>query len=431
MIRVQSVSGRLTRRFVLTTAISAAAALLAACGGSDAPRGSVLSNSVIATVPKAAIDGAMAAASLSPLTRPAVCDVVIREIVYPTPGPKGGLFDVSAALLVPTNCTGSVPSPMPLVAYNRGTEVKKSRAMASATDEETGVLMGLLAAQGYAVVATDYLGYNKSNHSYHPYLHADSQASTTVDSIRAARGAMSALGLSTSGRLLLTGYSQGGHASLATLKAIQADTSLGLTVTAAGPMSGPYSLTNSFVTGLAFLPTGTGGSSIFTPLLVSAYQKVYGNLYSSVSDFYKAPYATGIEDLLPGPLSFTELYTNGKLPVNLGDLVTTGAITSLGDANSAIRKALAANDLVTGWAPAVPLMLCGGSGDPVVLYSANTQAAMTAFGGASAARVEVDVNAAMNAAGIPSFSESYHGSALPFCLAAVRDGLFANVLAPN
>lgn len=414
-----------SRRQVLAVSMTAMVALLAACGGGDPPRASLVSNSVVTTVTKANVDAAMAGGSLTPLTGAAACDVSVREIVYTTPGPKGGSYQVSAALLIPTNCAAGVPLPMPLVAYNRGTEVKKARAMSNPTDGETAVLMGMLAAQGYAVVATDYLGYNKSNHSYHPYLHAESQASTTVDSIRAAKGALAALGLSTSGKLFLTGYSQGGHASLATLKAIESDPSLGLTVTAAGPMSGPYSLTNSFVAGLTFLPTGTGGSSIFTPMLVSGYQKVYGNMYASPSDFYKAPYVTGIEDLLPGTRSFEQLYLDGKLPVNLGDLVTTAAVTAIGDASSPIRKALSANDLISGWTPKAPLMLCGGSGDPVVLYSVNTQAALAAFGGASATRVVVDVNGFMGGFSLAD----YHGAVMPFCLNAVRS-YFQGVLLP-
>ena len=38
------------------------------------------------------------------------------------------------------------------------------------------MLAAMYAAQGYAVVATDYLGYAKSTFPYHPYLHADSEA---------------------------------------------------------------------------------------------------------------------------------------------------------------------------------------------------------------------------------------------------------------
>jgi pimeloyl-ACP methyl ester carboxylesterase len=424
------ISAATARRLSHAAGALALVALLSACGDSDPPRGALLSSAQVVPVTKSAIDAAMTTAGLAPLAGAAKCNVTVREIVYATPGPKGGMYDVSAALLIPTDCAAGVPSPMPLVAYNRGTEVVKSRAMANPSDAETGALMGLLAAQGYAVVATDYLGYHRSTHAYHPYLHAESQASTTVDSIRAARNALAAMGLSTSGKLLLTGYSQGGHASMATLKAIEADAGLGLTVAAAGPMSGPYSLTNSFVAGLTLLPQGSGGSSVFTPFLVSSYQKIYGNVYTTVTDFYKAPYATGIEDLLPGTRSFNELYTSGKLPVALGDLVTDAAVASIGNASSNIRKALLANDLTSGWTPKAPLMMCGGSGDPVVLYAQNTTVALAAFGGATPTRFAVDVNDAMVGAGIPAFSANYHGAALPFCLKAVRDGLFNSLFTP-
>ncbi|WP_191345107.1 hypothetical protein [Sulfurospirillum diekertiae] len=37
------------------------------------------------------------------------------------------------------------------------------------------------------MVATDYLGYARSNYPYHPFMHADTTANTVMDSLRAAR----------------------------------------------------------------------------------------------------------------------------------------------------------------------------------------------------------------------------------------------------
>ena len=70
------------------------------------------------------------------------------------------------------------------------------------------LLAAMYAAQGYAVVATDYLGFAKSAYTYHPYLHADSEASSVIDSIRAARNAATTVG-ATLWQVMLTGYSQG------------------------------------------------------------------------------------------------------------------------------------------------------------------------------------------------------------------------------
>ena len=63
--------------------------------------------------------------------------------------------------------------------------MQKTRTLANPTDSETGLLAAMYAGQGYAVVATDYLGFAKSGYSYHPYLHAASEATSVIDSIGA------------------------------------------------------------------------------------------------------------------------------------------------------------------------------------------------------------------------------------------------------
>jgi len=172
------------------------------------------------------------------------------------------------------------------------------------------------------------------------------------------------------------------------------------------------------VAGLSFLPSGTGGSTVFTPYLTGGYQKIYRNLYTATTDLYKAPYATGIENLLPGTLTFNQLFTTGKLPAALGDLLTPKAIGDVTDTNSGLRKALDANTLL-GWKPAAPVLLCGGSKDPVVLFAVNTTVSaqsITSLGG-TVSVVDVDPF-------VPPSTplDSYHGGAVPpLCLKSVRD----------
>ena len=50
----------------------------------------------------------------------------------------------------------------PLLTYAKGTDVQKPRTLANPSDSETFSLIAMFAAQGYAVVATDYLGFAKS-----------------------------------------------------------------------------------------------------------------------------------------------------------------------------------------------------------------------------------------------------------------------------
>ncbi len=299
----------------------------------------------------------------------AKCSVKFVALNYNTIGVKGEAANASAVMLVPTG-TGICANPTGLVAYAKGTDVRKPHTLANPGDGETFLLAAVYAAQGYAVVATDYLGFAQSTYAYHPYLHADSEASSVIDSIRAARLAAVPVGASLSGKVMLTGYSQGGHSSMAAHRAIEKDNAAEINVVAGAHLAGPYNLSGSFK-----LPNAIAGYQYFVPYLVTAWQKIYGNLYASPSDAFNAPYDSYIETLLPNPtLDFTTLVTTGKLPggpavtPNMArDIVFKSAFISDSQTNpnNALFLAGKKNDLL-GWNPVAKTLLCGGAGDPTV-----------------------------------------------------------------
>ena len=355
-----------TARPVLLTALAAAVAGLAGCGGDDNPaRGSLIETPVVlATLPKAAID----AGPLKALTGAAKCDVKVVSLNYNTIGVSGELSNASGVMLVPsgTDCT----APTGLVAYAKGTDVQKPRTLANPADGETFLLAAMYAAQGYTVVATDYLGFAKSTYSYHPYLHADSEASSVIDSIRAARSAASGVGSTLSGKVMLTGYSQGGHSSMAAHRAIERDNAGEINVVAGAHLAGPYNMSGSLKSTAVI-----AGYQFFVPYLVTAWQKVYGTVYSKVGDAFKAPYDGYIETLLPSAtLDYTTLVTSGKLPGKNGETPTQARdalfqsafiADAQTNANNGLFLAGKKNDLL-GWSPKSKLLLCGGAGDPTV-----------------------------------------------------------------
>lgn len=423
---------RAQRAFSCAFTCAAVLALSAACGGDNDPgRGDLVELVEVAALPKASIDQSTAAAGLQALAGPARCDVTLSQLVYRTVGPRGeDGIPVSAALLVPggADCSG----PYPLVAYAKGTDLIRSRTLASASDPETGVLIGMLAARGYVVVAPDYIGFARSDYPYHPFLEADSEAATIVDAIRAARGGLFSRGVATADDVLLTGYSQGGHASMAAQRLIERDRARDLRLAAAGHASGPYDLTGTFLVGLSLLPAGSGGSTVFFPYAVTGYQKAYGNLYATASDYFKPPFAGSIEGLLPGAASAGELVRTGRLPALLGDLITPRVTADLQDPASGLRQALDRNTLL-GWAPQAPTLLCGGARDPVVDFR-NARQAQAAFQGRGAAVAVVDVEQVPAFAPLfppsltPEQQAAYHGSTVgPLCLKTVRDELFEPV----
>ncbi len=240
-----------------------------------------------------------------------------------------------------------------------------------------------------------------------------------IDALTAARSALptaSAPSTMDSGQLLVTGYSQGGYVAMATHRALQ---EAGQTVTASAPMSGPYALA-AFGDAI-FQGQVTGGSPVNLTLLITGYQRAYGNLYSSTTDVFEAQYATDIETLLPSTTPVSELEAQGKLPdtalfsstppdpayaamtpattpANLAPVFATGFGTGnlltnsfrlayLQDAGSnpdggfpaltdglppanpmhPLRQALKTNDQ-RAWTPTSPMLLCAGNADPTVLY---------------------------------------------------------------
>ncbi len=425
------------RKFHVLTAVAAAVLLVACGGGGGNDRGALLEPpQTVATLTAAQIDATTQTSGLRALSGPAQCDVRITQLNYATVGVTGEEANASAALLVPAGACSAASHP--LVAYAKGTDVQKPRTLANPADSETFLLAAMYAAQGYAVVASDYLGYAKSTYGFHPYLHAETEAASVIDSIRAARNAAPTQGMNLSGKVLLTGYSQGGHSSMAAQRAIERDLAGEINVAAAAHLAGPYNLSGSMR-----LTNAIAGYQFFVPFLVTAWQKVYGNLYGSVTQAFKAPYSNYIEPLLPNPtLTYATLVSSGTLPGGPGvspdqarDLVFQPAFLADIQSNpdNTVVQAARRNDLL-GWNPRSRTLLCGGAGDPTVPPAVHMNVAQADFASRGLANVtSVDVDAMVRAAfgvngAVPAdpvaaanYFSNYHGTyEPPLCHAQAR-----------
>src|SRR5450631_2409883 len=309
-------------------AASFAAVLLAGCGGggsgdsnSGAPeppaRGTLLQNplQLLSTVTAPSLLLELNAASnqqLLSLSGAPVCDILMYDIAYETVGCANEATTASAALMIPTglgaNCTGA----RPILLYAHGTTTDRAFNMDNLQNTEALNLAALFATKGYIVVAPNYAGYDTSTLPYHPFLIADQQSKDMIDALAAARTALplaSATFTKDDGRLFITGYSQGGYVAMATHRAMQA---AGMTVTAAAPMSGPYALA-AFVDAV-FYGEVNGDAPVSSTLLLTAYQKAYGDIYANPGDIFESQYAPGIDSLLPTTTPRSQLYSEGKLP---------------------------------------------------------------------------------------------------------------------
>lgn len=423
-------------------------AVLSACG-SDSPtsavdtsnaRGTLMENppfriaSVDAATLGAELGASASGAQLLQVTGAPVCGVDFNYMHYWTvnASPTGDMpASASGALMVPTGAAPACSGPRPILLYAHGTQTDKNANLADITDpnnSEGALIAAMFAAQGYIVVAPNYVGYDTSDGSFHPYLNADAQSKDMIDALVAARKALGhvlAASTTDNGKLFITGYSQGGYVAMATHKAMQAG---GMKVTASAPMSGPYAL-EAFGDAVFFGNVNLG-STIFTPLLATSFQKSYGNIYTATTDMFEAAYAGTIEGLLPSTTPIDQLLTGGKLPqlqlfkdtvwatgnaqldatldvpanplfalgfgpnnlvkdsYRLGYIMDalahpdgavptqTNLVPAAAPANT-LRQAFVMNDL-RSWVPTAPVFMCGGHQDPVVFFSVNTQV-MQAF----------------------------------------------------
>jgi acetyl esterase/lipase len=352
-----------------------------------------------------------------------VCSVDVYHIEYETVGGQGEASTASGALMVPRGLSSSCLGSRPVVLYAHGTTTDKSYNighLSGASNTEGVLLAAVFAAFGYIVVAPNYAGYDISSLPYHPYLVANQQSEEMMNALAAARTALPEVLASADSKLFVTGYSQGGYVALATVRAMQA---AGTTVTAAGPMSGPYAL-SAFADAI-FMGEVDGGAPVNFTLLVDSYQHSYGNVYTTATDVFSQQYAANIGSLLPTDTTRSELYAQGLLPeyalfsntppapqyasmtpattpaelapafaLGFGPspLVTnTYRLSYLEDAQAhpdggfpntttdeppaspanGLRQDLAKNDL-RDFSPSVPILLCAGNSDPEVFYL-NTQ----------------------------------------------------------
>lgn len=420
-------------RCLLSVAI-ASSLLLVGCGDDDDER-VVSYDTTVETISAFTAEQINAGFGLSDTATPAAkCDIKIEKINYPTLGAAGERTNATAALMLPSGDSEDCQGDRPILLYAHGTTTEKSYDFSQVANpqnpaaNEATLIAANFAAQGYIVVAPNYAGYDDSDLDYHPYLVADQQAADMVDALDGARTIITRqqlvndtdyTNIDDSGKLFISGYSQGGHVAMATARLLEQQNK---PVTAIAPSSGPYALA-AFGDAI-FAGNVNIGATRFAPLLAIGLDKKYKNIYGNRTDIFTAQYAN---TQLPNTQTFGELVNNGKLPdnalflakptnnpvldqlpasnlpfaflgfdddnyliktdfraayvtdalQNLDSLVAGTGVLPAANPQNNLRKALKDNDL-RGYIPTMPTLLCGGNQDPTVFYDLNT-GSMTAI----------------------------------------------------
>lgn len=435
-------------------AAACGAALLAGCGGGGTPTPTSGSTDTLVSAsatPTALVSADTIATSgnwmgrypsgVQQLIGAPSCGVTAYKFTYATVGGEGEPTTATGALMVPTGSAAQCQGPRPIVLYAHGTALSKNRDLAALGDPSNPAfgtasrVAMIFAAQGDIVVAPNYAGYDTSPLPYTPYLDKRQQSQDMLDGLTAARQALGQLSLPVSddGKLFVSGYSQGGFVTLATLARLDAQ---GRPATAGAPMSGPYGMLA--IADEIFLGHPNFGGTAYLPLVANSYaHQPAGSPALNLSEFFNPQYA-GAPILFPGPYGFAQfgqlvqagkipasavfqspptgnatldalgeggpLYTAGFDPSNylvstafraqyVADVLahpdgaapvdgsapnfTTGSPAPATGPQLPLRQILLANDL-RGYTPSMPLLMCGGDQDPEVFWNQDA-GAMTAM----------------------------------------------------
>jgi len=308
-------------------------------------------------------------------------DVRLFKIQYNTTDVFGGPTVASGALYVPqTEC-----DTLPLVSYQHGTVFHKQHVP---SNWWSWLPAYLYSGNGYIATLPDYLGMG-INPGLHPYVHWESEATASIDLIRASREFLNeTFDKWDNNQLFLTGYSQGGHSTMAihkyvTINNLQDE----FNIVASAPASGPFPLYD------LQLPGMLGGDSTyyvpeFIPYVFAAYQMVYGNLYQNYNEYYDPPY----DSIIAAWVASGEDW--GTLPTNFYDFMQDSVLDNiLSNPNHPFNVDVRDNDL-HNWIPQEPvrMLYCGMDSMVFAQNSIMAQDTMNALGAPDVQAIDLDPN---------------------------------------
>ena len=272
----------------------------------------------------------------------------------------GNSHEATAAVFVPVDQEGNAVScALPTHTYMHGTIFLREDA--PSYDGFEGELGYLMAMGGMLALMPDYLGLGGSTDVLHPYVHAESEAESGIALLEAVVALQDELGIALNGEHFVSGYSQGGHASMAMAKRMQEEAVFPLA--AAAPMSGPYDMSGTQ------LPAGMAQDQYSNPAylayLLLSWQQTYGNIFVDLSEIFQAPYAGGLPAMFDGETSGDMI--NNYLDGPTEDIVEPGVLEALMAPGSAFLAAAQDNDLYQ-WVPESPVQMYYCTEDEQVFY---------------------------------------------------------------
>ncbi|MFE4873523.1 lipase family protein [Streptomyces sp. NPDC056682] len=279
--------------------------------------------------------------------------VTAYRVAYRTTDSAGAPTTASQLVVLPKNEAHRLPT----VSWLHGTTVYRKDVASENPKSDDRLAALLFASTGRAVSAPDYVGLG-SGEGFHPYGDPAATVSASVDGLRAARAIAHQKGRELDRKVQVSGFSQGGPATMMVGRALQQeDADRYFRLGALAPVSGPFHLS---VFEAAAANDKINNSGLYLAYFATAWNKMYG-LYSSPSEAFRFPYDQKVEGLFDG-YHTTEQIARELTPA-AKDLFTEDFLNKVRAPSGVLQRKLRPLDNTCDWKPDVPVDIFYASGD--------------------------------------------------------------------
>ena len=250
---------------------------------------------------------------------------------------------------------------MPILNFNHGTT--SLHADAPTEDLIQYSFFSNAASAGYIVVIPDYLGFGVSDDIVHPYYRSDITGQTVVDMIRATKELARIEGYNFNGDVFLSGYSEGGFATMSTHHNMEQNNYKGLNLIASAPASGGYDITGMLD---YFLSKETYHVPYYIAYVAIGYKTSY-DWDLPLSAMFNEPYSDLIPSYFNGKYSGYEI--NSVLTDDLSLLLTSNFRNNFySDSDLKVIVDAFEENSLDNWIPKKKMLMYHGTADITVPY---------------------------------------------------------------
>jgi hypothetical protein len=285
--------------------------------------------------------------------------VTAYRMTYRTTDSAGAPTTASQLVVLPKNGARRLTA----VSWLHGTTVYRKDVASENPTSNDRLAALLFASTGRAVSAPDYVGLG-SGEGFHPYGDPRATVAASVDGLRAARTLAHRNGRELKRKVQVSGFSQGGPATMLVGRALQQEgADRYFRPGALAPVGGPFDL-SAFEAAAA--DDKIAKSGLYLAYFVTAWNRMYG-LYTSPDEAFRSPYDTKVEGLFDGHHTPGQIVS--ELPAASKDLFTEDFLNKIREPDGVLKDRLRPMDTTCDWRPHVRVEIFHSRGDKDVASS--------------------------------------------------------------